>query len=106
MGVFKNMNEIKLGAECKLLLPVCLIGEQNTISNNCRSYIQEKIKYDYEWVDGFLESKFSHYRSLKASAQLCAKAGYTLMDIATLIDLRFLNDFNWCGIKVKVGNPI
>lgn len=98
------MNKIKLGAECKLLLPVCLIGEQNTISNNCKSYIQEKIKYDYEWVDvdGFLESKFSHYRSLKASAQLSAKVGYTLMDIATFIDLIFLKNFNWCGIKVKL----
>lgn len=64
----KSSNSYKLNElakDCKLLLPICLIGEQNRASDNCKSYIQEEIKYDYEWVDGLLEPKFSHYRILK-----------------------------------------
>ncbi|MXY39025.1 MAG: hypothetical protein F4160_06620 [Rhodospirillaceae bacterium] len=29
---------------------------------HCRRHIEDLARYDYEWTDGFLESKFSHFR--------------------------------------------
>jgi len=39
--------------------------------------------------------------TLKAACELCTKAGYSIQDIATLIDLKFLNDFEWNGLTVR-----
>ncbi|MDD3021470.1 MAG: adenine phosphoribosyltransferase [Alphaproteobacteria bacterium] len=37
--------------------------------------------------------------SMKAAANLCTHAGYTVQGFATLMDLKFLNDFEWNGMK-------
>ena len=39
--------------------------------------------------------------SMQASANLCLAAGYEVIAMATLIDLKFLNDFSWNGMKVR-----
>ncbi|MCI5050096.1 MAG: adenine phosphoribosyltransferase [Rickettsiales bacterium] len=39
--------------------------------------------------------------TLQASADLCKQAGYNVIALATVIDLRFLNDFSWNGLKVR-----
>lgn len=39
--------------------------------------------------------------TLHAGANLCAKAGYEVTALATLIDLKFLNDFSWQGMKAR-----
>ncbi len=37
--------------------------------------------------------------SMRAAANLCTKAGYAVQGFATLMDLKFLNDFEWNGMK-------
>lgn len=39
--------------------------------------------------------------TLKATAELCAEAGYTIKGFATLIDLQYLNDFSWNGLRAR-----
>lgn len=39
--------------------------------------------------------------SMQAAAQLCQRAGYEIMALACLIDLTFLNDFEWQGHRVR-----
>lgn len=39
--------------------------------------------------------------TLNAAAHLCEKANYNIVDMLVLIDLRFLNSFEWKGLKVK-----
>jgi len=39
--------------------------------------------------------------TLAAAADLCRKAGHEITAIATLIDLRFLNGFNWNGLVCR-----
>ncbi len=39
--------------------------------------------------------------TLRAAADLCKKAGYTVGGFATAIDLTYLNDFSWEGLKVN-----
>lgn len=39
--------------------------------------------------------------TLGAAADLCVEAGYTVHGFMTLIDLQFLNDFSWNGLRVR-----
>lgn len=39
--------------------------------------------------------------TLNAAAALCTQAGYEVKTIAAFIDLKYLNDFEWRGMKAK-----
>lgn len=39
--------------------------------------------------------------TMMAAADLCARAGYQVTGFGALIDLRFLNDFEWHGMRVR-----
>ena len=44
--------------------------------------------------------------TLNAAAEVLTKAGYTVVDFAVLMDLQFLNKFNWRSHKAKSLIPI
>ena len=39
--------------------------------------------------------------TMGAAATLCERAGYEVAAMAALIDLKFLNDFSWRGLRVR-----
>ena len=39
--------------------------------------------------------------TMSAAATLCTEAGYTVKGFAVLVDLKFLNDFSWNGLKTR-----
>ena len=39
--------------------------------------------------------------TLQAAAELCQKAGYSVYALAALLDLQYLNDFTWNGLKPR-----
>lgn len=44
--------------------------------------------------------------TLNAAAEVLTKAGYTVVDFAVLMDLRFLNQFRWKNLPAKSLIPI
>ena len=69
--------------------------------------------YKLEYGEDTVEVKPGHGRviilddvlatggTLGAAAEVLTKAGYAVVDIAVLMDLKFLNDFKWKSLKSK-----
>lgn len=69
--------------------------------------------YKLEYGEDTVEVKAGHGRvviiddvlatggTLGAAAEVLTKAGYTVVDVAVLMDLKFLNKFSWNSLKAK-----
>jgi adenine phosphoribosyltransferase len=72
-----------------------------------------RLSYDLEYGSDTLEMKpgqgdvilvddvLATGGTLRAAASLCERAGYRVAGLAAVIDLRFLNDFLWNGMRVR-----
>lgn len=73
-----------------------------------------KQTYDLEYGSAAIEMKTSQQSrvlliddvlatggTLRAAADLCTQAGHDVIGLGALIDLKFLNDFSWNGLRVK-----
>lgn len=65
----KNAEEAKKAEEERAKLDVCKAdlqcwGDKAAIENSydCTRFVERMAKHDFEWADGMLEPKFSHYR--------------------------------------------
>ncbi len=73
----------------------------------------ERVSYDLEYGQDTLEMAYGKQKvilvddvlatggTLKASIALCEKAGYKVEDIIVLINLKYLNKFQWNGKEIK-----
>jgi adenine phosphoribosyltransferase len=71
--------------------------------------------YDLEYGSGVLEMQPGHGRlvlvddvlatggTMRAAADLCLRAGYTVTALATLIDLGLVSDFHWREQRVRAA---
>jgi adenine phosphoribosyltransferase len=71
--------------------------------------------YDLEYGSGVLEMQPGRGRlvlvddvlatggTMRAAADLCLRAGYTIAALATLIDLRIVSDFHWQNQRVRAA---
>lgn len=72
-----------------------------------------RYEYDLEYGSDALEMKAGSGRTvivddvlatggtLRAAAELCNRSGYEVRGFATVIDLPFLHDFSWQGLRPK-----
>lgn len=65
----------KKDAECRLKLE-CFGEKKRSIAEVfCDDEIEKLAKYSFEWTDGWLESKFTHYRWLNQEAGIISYSG-------------------------------
>jgi adenine phosphoribosyltransferase len=71
------------------------------------------VVYDLEYGSGVLEMQRGHGRlilvddvlatggTMTASADLCTRAGYEVVAVATLVDLRIVADYQWRNLSLR-----